>query len=97
MQSKNGIILEVQKGIDIDNTPPDVRGNYSDGYHTFLNINLTMTYPTFERFVEENFKRLNSDLYQSKENKIYFTFEQVEAEYAKMKFKRRKEKLFESK
>ena len=56
-----------------------------------------MTFPTFERFVEENFKRLNSDLYQSKESKIYFTFEQVEAEYAKMKFKRRKEKLFESK
>ena len=33
MQSQNGIILEVQKGID--NTPSDVRGNYSDGYHTF--------------------------------------------------------------
>lgn len=33
MKSKNGIILEVQKGID--STPSDVRGNYSDGYHTF--------------------------------------------------------------
>ena len=33
MQSQNGIILEVQRGID--NTPSDVRGNYSDGYHTF--------------------------------------------------------------
>lgn len=33
MQSQDGIILEVQKGID--NTPSDVRGNYSDGYHTF--------------------------------------------------------------
>jgi hypothetical protein len=33
MQSQNGIILEVQNGID--NTPSDVRGNYSDGYHTF--------------------------------------------------------------
>lgn len=33
MNSKNGIILEVQKGID--DTPSDVRGNYSDGYHTF--------------------------------------------------------------
>jgi hypothetical protein len=30
---QNGILLEVQKGID--NTPSDVRGNYSDGYHTF--------------------------------------------------------------
>lgn len=33
MQSRNGISLEIQKGID--NTPSDVRGNYSDGYHTF--------------------------------------------------------------
>jgi hypothetical protein len=32
-QSKNGIILEVQEGIE--NTPSNVRGNYSDGYHTF--------------------------------------------------------------
>ena len=30
---ENGIILEVQKGID--NTPSNVRGYYSDGYHTF--------------------------------------------------------------
>ena len=30
---RNGIILEVQKGID--DTPSDVKGNYSDGYHTF--------------------------------------------------------------
>jgi len=30
---QNGILLDVQKGID--NTPSDVRGNYSDGYHTF--------------------------------------------------------------
>jgi len=29
----NGIILEVQKGIN--DTPDNVRGNYSDGYHTF--------------------------------------------------------------
>jgi len=33
MESKNGIILEVQKGIN--DTPSDVRGSYSDGYHTF--------------------------------------------------------------
>jgi len=33
MENKNGILLEVQKGID--NTPDDVRGDYSDGYHTF--------------------------------------------------------------
>ncbi len=33
MQSQNGIILEVQEGIN--NTPSDVKGNYSDGYHTF--------------------------------------------------------------
>jgi len=33
MSATNGIILEVQKGID--DTPSDVRGNYSDGYHTF--------------------------------------------------------------
>jgi hypothetical protein len=33
MADQNGISLEVQKGID--NTPSDVRGNYSDGYHTF--------------------------------------------------------------
>ena len=52
-----------------------------------------MTFPTFERFIEENFKRLNSDLYQGIENKIYYTFEQVEAEYARMKFQRRKEKF----
>lgn len=30
---KNGIILEIQKGIE--DTPSNVRGNYSDGYHTF--------------------------------------------------------------
>lgn len=30
---KNGIILEVQEGIN--NTPSDLRGGYSDGYHTF--------------------------------------------------------------
>lgn len=29
----NGILLEIQKGID--DTPSDVRGNYSDGFHTF--------------------------------------------------------------
>jgi hypothetical protein len=33
MKNQNGILLEVQNGID--NTPSDVRGNYSDGYHTF--------------------------------------------------------------
>lgn len=33
MASKNGILLQVQKGID--DTPSDVRGDYSDGYHTF--------------------------------------------------------------
>lgn len=33
MESKNEICLDVQRGIDI--TPSDVRGNYSDGYHTF--------------------------------------------------------------
>jgi hypothetical protein len=33
MQSKNGILLDVQKGIN--DTPSDVRGGYSDGYHTF--------------------------------------------------------------
>ncbi|WP_428668078.1 hypothetical protein [Runella sp.] len=30
---QNGIVLEVQRGID--NTPSDAKGNYSDGYHTF--------------------------------------------------------------
>jgi hypothetical protein len=33
MTDQNGIILKIQKGIE--NTPSDVRGNYSDGYHTF--------------------------------------------------------------
>jgi len=33
MKSQNGILLEAQRLIDI--TPSDVRGNYSDGYHTF--------------------------------------------------------------
>jgi hypothetical protein len=33
METKNGIILEVQQGIN--DTPSNVRGNYSDGYHTF--------------------------------------------------------------
>lgn len=33
MNSQNGILLEVQKGIN--DTPDNVRGNYSDGYHTF--------------------------------------------------------------
>lgn len=33
MNNKNGIILEAQRLIDI--TPSDVRGEYSDGYHTF--------------------------------------------------------------
>ena len=32
-QVTNGILKSVQKGID--NTPDDVRGGYSDGYHTF--------------------------------------------------------------
>ncbi len=30
---RNGILKNVQEGIDI--TPSDVRGGYSDGYHTF--------------------------------------------------------------
>ena len=30
---QNGVILSVQKGID--NTPDNVRGDYSDGYHSF--------------------------------------------------------------
>lgn len=33
MNVQNGILLEVQKGIN--NTPSDIRGNYSDGYHSF--------------------------------------------------------------
>lgn len=33
MSDTNGIILEVQQGIN--NTPDNVRGDYSDGYHTF--------------------------------------------------------------
>lgn len=33
MNSENGIIKSVQKGID--DTPDNVRGGYSDGYHTF--------------------------------------------------------------
>lgn len=33
MNTQNGIMLEVQKGIN--DTPDNVRGNYSDGYHTF--------------------------------------------------------------
>lgn len=53
-----------------------------------------MTFPIFERFIEENFKRINSDLYQGVENKNYYTQEQVEAEYAKMKFRRRREKVW---
>lgn len=33
MEVTNGILKSVQKGIDT--TPDDVRGGYSDGYHTF--------------------------------------------------------------
>lgn len=33
MGDTNGIALDVQKGID--DTPSNVKGNYSDGYHTF--------------------------------------------------------------
>lgn len=33
MGDTNGVVLEVQKGID--DTPSNIRGNYSDGYHTF--------------------------------------------------------------
>ncbi len=33
MLDENEIIVSVQKGID--NTPSDIRGSYSDGYHTF--------------------------------------------------------------
>jgi len=33
MSDQNGIILSVQKGIS--DTPDNVRGNYSDGYHSF--------------------------------------------------------------
>lgn len=36
MQNQNGISLEIQKGIE--NTPSDVRENYSDGYHTFKEL-----------------------------------------------------------
>ena len=33
MKTSGSILLDVQVGID--NTPSGVRGNYSDGYHTF--------------------------------------------------------------
>jgi hypothetical protein len=33
MENRNGVITNVQVGIN--NTPSDVRGGYSDGYHTF--------------------------------------------------------------
>lgn len=33
MMDQNGILLAVQEGIN--DTPADVRGKYSDGYHTF--------------------------------------------------------------
>lgn len=33
MNEENGVIIEIQKGID--NSPSNIRGNYSDGYHTF--------------------------------------------------------------
>jgi len=36
MSDTNGIILEVQEGIN--NTPGNVRCNYSDGYHTFNDL-----------------------------------------------------------
>lgn len=36
MSDTNGIILEVQQGIN--NTPDDIRSNYSDGYHTFKEL-----------------------------------------------------------
>lgn len=44
---------------------------------------------TFETFVEDNFKRIHSDLYQKIDSKIYFTWEQVQHEYAKYKFKQK--------
>jgi hypothetical protein len=36
MKNKNEISLEVQKGID--DTPSDVRCNYSDGFHSFSEL-----------------------------------------------------------
>ena len=45
---------------------------------------------TFETFVASNFKRIHSDLYQKIDSKIYFTWEQVQHEYAKYKFRLKK-------
>jgi hypothetical protein len=36
MQNQNRISLEIQKRIE--NTPSDVRENYSDGYHTSADV-----------------------------------------------------------
>jgi hypothetical protein len=51
------------------------------------------TIPTFETYVEDNFIRVRLDLYQSIDTKIYFTYEQVEARYANLKFQARAKKL----
>jgi len=49
--------------------------------------------PTFETFVEDNFIRIHFNLYQSIDTKIYYTYEQVEARYANLKFQERAKKL----
>jgi hypothetical protein len=49
--------------------------------------------PTFETFVEDNFIRINPNLYQTIDTKIYCTYDQVEARYANLKFQERAKKL----
>ena len=51
------------------------------------------TIPTFETYVEVNFNRIHSGLYQTIDTKIYCTFEQVEQRYATLKFQARAKKL----
>jgi len=51
------------------------------------------TIPTFETYVEVNFKRIHSDLYQTIDTKIYCTFEQVEQRYATLKFQAKAKNL----
>jgi hypothetical protein len=49
--------------------------------------------PKLEDFIEDNFIRINSNLYQTIDTKIYCTYDQVEARYANLKFQERAKKL----
>ena len=66
MQNQNGIILEVQKGID--NTPSDIKGEYSDGYHTFNELYTFRKVYNAALFNEWGKAKINNPKYVTEDN-----------------------------